>query len=307
MIKLNFAGLLSFSDPLSTYIFWDLRLPRTLTAYLVGASLAVGGVVFQALFRNVLAAPFTLGVSSGAALGASLALKFGLAGALLGLPSSMLWAFTGALATIVLVYFLGGGGRPGEQISLLLAGVVLSFFFSSLTLFVQYLSDFTELYQITHWLMGRLDMVGYSSLLLLLPFVAVGCLGALWLAPELDLMTLGDELALTRGVALRRVRLTLYLTVSLMVAAVVSLCGVIGFIGVVVPYLCRALIGPTHRRLIPAAFLGGGVFLLICDTVARSLMPPVEIPVGVVTALIGAPVFVWILLGARAKWAPSSW
>ena len=309
IIKLDLNDLLFRSDTLSAYVYWDLRLPRAFTAYLVGAGLAVAGVVFQALFRNVLATPFTLGVSSGAAFGASLAFKTGLAGTVLGIPGGMLWAFCGALGTILLVYLLGGRGRPGEQVSLLLAGVVISFFFSSLTLFVQYLSDFTELYQITHWLMGRLDMVSLRALFILVPFVIGGVLCALWLSPELDLLTLGDELALTRGVALTHVRLTLYVTVSLMIAAVVSLCGMIGFIGVVVPYICRAIIGPRHYLLIPAAFLAGGSFLLICDTLARSIMPPVEIPVGVVTALIGAPVFVWILLGprARSKWAPSSW
>lgn len=286
-------------DSTSTRIFWQLRVPRVLLAYLVGASLAVGGAVFQALFRNVLATPFTLGISSGAACGAALYIHFGAGALFFGLGGQVGWGFAGALATVVLVYALAHATRLAESIALLLAGVVLNFFFSSVILFLQFLGNYDELFRMTRWLIGSLDVIGMRSVVLVLPFTIVSFVAALGLARALDLVSTGEQLAQTRGVNVKRMQLLLYLAVSASVAAVVSVCGVVSFVGIMVPCVCRMVLGPRHGLLIPAAFMGGGIFLTLCDLVARTLAAPVELPVGIITAMLGGPFFLWILVLSR--------
>jgi iron complex transport system permease protein len=280
-------------------ILTDIRLPRVLFAFVAGCGLALCGMVFQAMFHNPLATPFTLGVASGASLGAALSVFFGFSFSVLGLDSITLCAFIGALTAISFVYGVSQFryGFSGE--TLLLTGVATSFFFSSLILFTQYLSNINDSFRIIRWLMGGLTITGYQQLLQLLPIVAVSSAVIIWLSRELNLLMAGDEIAISRGVSVKRVRYLLFFTTSLCVGAIVSLCGPIGFVGMMVPHICRLLIGTDHRWLVPATLMFGGGFLILCDTVARLVIAPAELPVGVITTLLGGPFFLWLLIKSR--------
>ena len=260
-------------------------------AFLAGTALATSGMAFQAMFRNPLATPFTLGVSSGAALGAAVCIQQGWQFvqpeshimwllSFLGVYRVAFWAFLGAVASILIVYLLTAGSRQGSSTAtMLLAGVAVSFFFSSLILFLQYISDFTRSYRMLRWVMGGMEqVVSFGDVLTVLPFVVTGCLIIWYLTHELNLLTTGEEFAFSRGVNVKQTKLLLFLAVSLMVGAVVALCGPIGFVGLMSPHICRLLVGADHRRLFPAAWLFGGAFLVICDTLARTVMGTTELP-----------------------------
>jgi len=300
LIGMKLTPLRGILDPTGSgvegEIFWRIRIPRVLAAWLAGAGLAGAGMAFQALFRNSLATPFTLGVASGAALGAALSIRFGIALSVAGLSSTPLWAFAGASASIFLVYGITRTRRGMNTATMLLAGVAVSFFFSSLNLFTQYLSDFTHTFLIIRWLMGGIQVTGYQSILEMLPLVVTGLVLTLALTRELDILTTGEEMAAGRGVDVARTRKLLFFGASLMVGGVVAVCGPIGFVGLMVPHICRLLVGPGHRYLAPASILAGGTFLTLCDTFARTIIAPAEIPVGVITALLGGPFFLVLLI-----------
>ncbi len=281
-------------------IFWKIRLPRVLAAWLTGAGLAVAGMAFQALFRNPLATPFTLGVASGAALGAAMAIRFGVAVTLLGISGVSMAALIGAALSVLLVYgisrVLVRSGAMLTTATLLLAGVAVNFFFSSLNLFIQYISDFTHTFRIIRWLMGGLEVAGFRSVFQMTPFVVVGIALIVVSWRELDLLTTGEEMAASRGVNVAGAQRRLFFATSLLVGGVVAVCGPIGFVGIMVPHICRLMVGPGHRSLIPATILFGGIFLTVCDTFARTVIAPAEIPVGVITALLGGPFFLALLV-----------
>jgi iron complex transport system permease protein len=285
------------AEPGQIDILWKLRIPRVCVALLAGMALAASGMAFQAVFRNALAEPFTLGVASGASLGAAVAIHLGLGFSLLGYSAVSWLALAGALAAILLVYGLTRAGQGFSPATMLLAGVAVSFFFSSVILFLQYLSDFTRSFRMLRWVMGGMEsVVGFEEVFDLLPVVVAGCLVIFSLTHELNLITTGEELAAARGVEINRTKAVLFFVTSLMVGAVVSVCGPIGFVGLMVPHICRLLVGPDHRYLAPASILFGGVFLATCDTVARAALAPTELPVGILTSLLGGPFFLWLLL-----------
>jgi iron complex transport system permease protein len=302
MQRVPLKAILDFgSGGTESAVFWTLRTPRVCLAFLAGAALAVSGMAFQALFRNPLATPFTLGVSSGAALGVGLYVRTGLSVRLPGIPGPTLFALLGALLAMFLVYGLTRLRRDFSTMTLLLAGVAVSFCFSSFLLFLQYLSDFTQSFRILRRLMGGLEVVGFDAALNLLPAVAAGTLILFWLAQDLNLLLAGEEVAVSRGVDVPRTRKILFFACSLMVGAVVAACGPIGFVGMMAPHICRLLIGSNHRILLPATFLFGGAFLTLCDTLARTLIAPAEIPVGILTALLGGPCILWHLVGRKGR------
>lgn len=277
-----------------------LRIPRVLLAFMAGGTLALCGMVFQALFRNPLATPFTLGVSSGAAFGAAATILFGAgSAAFVGIPVTVLGALGGAGAAMMLVYVVSLSGRSSGTIMILLGGVAISFIFSSLLMFLQYLSDSRHSFQIIRWLMGGLEIYGYRSFAFLVPALVLGISVIAIHLPHLNLLLTGDDLAASRGIRVGRTRTFLYFASSLCISAVVSLCGPVGFVGMMAPHVCRMVIGNDHRYLGPCAFLAGGIFLTVCDTVARIVIAPAEIPVGVLTALCGGPFFLWFLFSSR--------
>lgn len=285
-----------FAENLDAQIFFIARLPRALAAAIVGATLALAGVVMQALLRNPLATPFTLGVSAGSALGAMLAIT--VLPAWTGTTTSVpLASLAGALGAVLIVYALAQVRHRGFSTDvLLLAGVTLNAFFSALILLVQYLADFTDTVRTLRWLMGDLDVAGYAplaiALTLLLPALAVFA----WLPRSLNALALGAEQAGSRGVPVLAVQRLAFFASSLATGVAVSLAGPIGFVGIIVPHLVRLLVGADHRLVMPAAALFGGAFLIGCDAIARTVIAPIELPVGVVTAVLGAPFFLWLLI-----------
>ena len=281
----------------------ELRLPRVFLALAAGAGLAVSGAVFQGILRNPLADPFTLGVSGGAAFGAALAISLGLTGAFMGfgLP---LAAFAGASAALGAVLFLGriGGGLRRE--TLVLAGVVVSAFLAALIALVKALDE-SSVTGIVFWIMGSFQGRGWAEVALLAPGLALGGAVALLLRRELDILSLGDQTARHLGVSAPKARLLLLLAAGAITASCVAVSGIIGFVGLVVPHLCRLLLGAEHKHLLPASALCGGLLLLWSDTAARTLLPGgVELPVGVITALLGGPFFCYIL-GKKLGKTPS--
>jgi len=288
-------GSIWANEPAAVAIFWQLRLPRVLLALLSGSALAVSGLGFQTLFRNPLAEPYTLGVSSGAALGAVVALRIEAGGAF-GLPLVALASFLGALAATALIVGLALRRKEIETSTLLLAGIAVSLSASAIILFLQYLSDSTQTFRMLRWMMGGLSVVGYREVLWLLPWVSAGTALLLVRRWELNLLLTGEEMAASRGVDLSRLRLEVLLAASAMIGALVAVAGPIGFIGLIVPHVLRRFAGQDHLVLVPACLLGGGAFLALCDAAARTVMAPAELPVGILTALLGGPFFLWLLV-----------
>lgn len=284
-------------DDTLRYIVIHVRLARICLALLVGAALSLAGVVYQGVLRNPLADPFTLGVSSGAAFAAALAILLGW-GSLpfFGFSALPLVAFCGAMLALYLVYLLGRLDGRVHPTTLVLAGIIVSTFLSAWISLLKSLNQ-DSISTIVLWIMGSLSGKSWLHVMLLAPYVLVGLTVVLFYTRELDLFSLGDIQAQQLGVNVAHTRLCLLLAASLMTAAAVSVSGVIGFVGLVVPHLVRLVLGPLHRRLLPAAILIGGVLVLIADTLARSLLPRgEELPVGVVTAIMGGPFFCYLLL-----------
>jgi iron complex transport system permease protein len=296
-LRRAFDRSVPFADNVDAQIFFVARLPRTLAGALVGASLATAGVVLQGLLRNPLATPFTLGVSAGAALGAMLAITFGWTFGIAGVSAVPAASFIGSLGAVVIVYSLARARHRGLSTDvLLLAGVTMNAFFSALILFVQYFADFAETYRTLRWLMGDLDVSSYQPLLTALPLLVVAFGAFAWLARPLNLLSLGVDSAETHGISVVRVQRTAFLTASLATGAAVSVGGPVGFVGIIVPHLVRLIVGADHRVVLPSAALFGAAFLVACDVLARTVMSPVELPVGVITAIIGGPFFLWLLV-----------
>ncbi|HET8580550.1 MAG TPA: iron ABC transporter permease [Nitrospiraceae bacterium] len=280
-------------------ILLQVRLPRVLLGFMVGSSLAAVGVGLQALLRNPLADPYVLGISSGAALGAAVAMLLGIGTTVLALSAISLCAFLGGLLSLVVVYriALSYGHLPVH--TLLLAGVILNAIFSALIMFVTATMNPNRSFGMMSWLMGTMTAPDYPALTSLALYLLVGGLILVWQARPLNILTLGEESARSLGVEVERVKKTVFFTSALLTGAVVSVSGLIGFVGMVIPHAVRMVIGPDHRLLLPASALVGGMFLLAADTVARTLLAPAEIPVGVVTALAGGPFFIYLLTSRK--------
>jgi iron complex transport system permease protein len=292
-----FDRSIPFADNADAQIFFVARLPRILAAALVGGSLALAGAIFQALLRNPLATPDTLGVSSGAALGAMLAISFHFDFAIAGLSSVSLSSLAGSIGALAIVYMLATARRRGLSTTvLLLAGVTMTAFFSALTLAVQYMTDFADTFRTVRWLMGALDVGSFTPILAALPLIAVACVMVATLPRPLDLISLGADAAAARGVDVQRAERLALISASLVTGAAVSISGPVAFVGLVVPHIVRLVVGSDHRLVLPASALFGATFLIGCDLVARTLFAPIELPVGIVTAVIGGPFFLWLLV-----------
>lgn len=280
-------------DQRFVFVILEVRLPRILTAALVGGGLAVAGCVFQSLLQNPLADPYTLGISSGAAFGASIALMLSILGITV-LTDFLVpaLAFIGALATLSLVFWLAAPSARLSSTSLILAGIIISAILSAGISFIKFLAD-EQVNTIIFWIMGSFIGKDWSDVLLLLILVVPCSLLVYTHARELDIMTFGDRASESLGVETRKVRKRLLIASSLATAACVSVSGIIGFVGLIVPHLIRIAIGPANRFLLPCSFLGGSMLLLGADTITRALLPT-ELPIGVLTALIGGPVFCYI-------------
>jgi iron complex transport system permease protein len=290
--------LLDGIDPVIPAVIWDVRLPRILTAALVGGGLAVSGVIFQGILINPLADPYTLGVSAGAAFGAALALLLGVTP--LGIYALPLFAFAGAVASLLAVLALSNGGSKRGGISagtysanhLILAGIIVAAILSAGISFLKFVAD-EQVGVIIFWLMGSFAAKTWVEVGLTAGFVAVGVSVAMYYSRDLNLLALGVRMAASLGVDVRRTPMILLVTASLMAAACVSVAGIIGFVGLLIPHLMRTLAGPDNRLLLPLSLLAGALLLLLADTLTRAVLPR-EIPIGVLTALLGGPFFCYI-------------
>lgn len=279
------------ADPMAQTILWQIRFPRVLLAVLVGAALSLGGLVFQALLRNPLAEPYILGVSGGSAVGAIFGILLGFS----RFPGVSLTAFAGSMATLALVLVLSSGQSVLKKDSLLLAGVMVNAFCSAVITFLISLTQDSRLHNIIYWLMGDLGQSGMQQVGLLAAMLLPCFVLFFALSHSMNLLLMGKEMAQTMGVNIRVVTLVLLVATSFMVSATVANCGLLGFVGLVMPHLLRLLVGPDHRVLVPACALGGGAFMVLCDLLARVLPRQGEMPVGVITAMIGAPLFIYLL------------
>jgi iron complex transport system permease protein len=293
-------GLIDLDGEWTTYIRG--RMPRALTALVVGGALAAAGAAFQALLRNPLAEPFTLGVSSGSSLAAVIAIRLGVDSALGGYGISIA-ALIGAVATVYLVWQLGRVGSNLPPATLLLAGITLTMFTSAASMLVQFTSDFVESRRIFDWTMGGLtDVWGWDALQRAVVPLAIGIVVLLWMTRALNALAGGVEAAASVGVDTGRVQTIVFGVASLLVGACIALTGPIGFVGLMVPHAVRAAIGPDHRLLVPASVLIGGAFLVLCDAFARLILQPqAQLPVGIVTALLGGPFFVMLLVRQKRQ------
>ena len=280
----------------SGIILLQIRLPRVLLGFMVGGSLAAVGVGLQALLRNPLADPYVLGISSGAALGAAVAILFGIGTTLLAISTLPLCAFVGGLMAIVIVYRVAASYGRLPIHTLLLAGVILNAILSALIMFITSIMDPNRSFGMMFWLMGTLTAPNYPAMVILVLYLVVGGSILLWQTQSLNLLTLGEESARSLGVEVETVKKTVFFTSALLTGAVVSVSGMIGFVGMVIPHAVRMVIGADHRLLLPASALVGGTFLVAADTVARTVLAPAEIPVGIITALGGGPLFIYLLL-----------
>jgi iron complex transport system permease protein len=295
------AGEGRSGDDAARLILLRIRLPRVLLAGLTGFSLSIGGLVFQALLRNPLADPFILGVSSGAAFGAVLAIMCGF-GFAVGVP---LLSFGGALLAIAVVWLVGQKEMGMESSTILLAGVIINAFFTSVIMFFIALAVDDRLHTMLFWLYGDLSQSRYSQSAMSAPFVLAGFTILYGFSRHLNLITAGHDSAMQMGVDVRRIKTVCFVTVSLLMGLVVSFSGLIGFVGLIVPHLARMSMGTDHRLLMPVAGLGGAIFLIAADTAARTVMAPSELPVGVVTAFLGAPFFIYLLKSRGSRWGRS--
>ena len=283
------------ADPVLNTIIWNIRFPRVLLAALVGATLSLGGLVFQALLRNPLAEPYILGISGGAAIGAIIGILMGLS----RFPGVSFISFIGSIATLLLILVMSSGQSILKKDSLLLSGVMINAFCSAIIMFLISMTQDYRLHNIIFWLMGDLSMAAIRQTVILTAMLFPCYILIFWLSHSMNLLLMGKEMAQTMGVNIKVVTVTLLLTTSFMVSATVSHCGLIGFVGLVMPHLLRLLLGPDHRVLVPACVMGGGAYMVLCDLLARTLPEQGEMPAGVITAIIGAPLFIFLLKRSR--------
>jgi iron complex transport system permease protein len=295
-ILIGWLDRTTFSEPLKTFAFilTAIRLPRTALVLLTGAALGGSGAAYQGLFRNPLADPYLIGVASGAGLGAVLAMSINWPYSFWGLLAVPVAAFAGALLTVFLVYTLARVGKTIPTTNLILAGVAFGSFATAITTYLM-LRSTGELHRAIAWLNGGASQAGWEPVVAILPFLAIG-LGVLVLSGHaLNLLQFGDDQAQQMGLPVTKARTLILLAASLATATAVSFSGIIGFIGLIVPHIMRLWFGADYRRLLPLSLIGGAGALLLADVIARSVIAPQELPVGIVTALVGAPFFLWVL------------
>lgn len=306
-MTLNKTALFNFTatwQPSAETILFQIRLPRVIAAALVGSALASAGVLFQGLLRNPMADPYIIGTSAGAAFGATIAMMLPISLAFLSFGLVPIAAFVGALAAVLLVYNLARVGGTTPVVSMLLAGFAVSAMLTAVMFFMVTLSGQTGLLQsIYSFLMGSVSVSGWNKIIVVAPLVIGGIIAARFLAFRLNAFALGEEGAAYLGIDVERDKLLVLALGSLLTAAAVSISGLVGFVGLVVPHAVRLVLGPDHRLLLPAAALFGGAFLVLADLLARTMLAPREIPLGILTAFIGAPFFIYLLRRTRREYA----
>ncbi len=287
-------------DDLVLRIVVHHRIPRITLAFLAGGGLAVAGAVFQALLRNPLATPHTLGVSAGGALGASTGILLGISGWAIPLVTPVqFFSLFGSMCVVIIIYLLAGERGRFSTMKLLLAGITIALISSAMIMFIRYLVDPHKLVILDRWLMGGLDVLGYDALLSILPIYIPAIILLLSESNRLNQLVFGEELAAGRGINVQAVQIRVFIVASALTSAIVSVAGPIGFVGLIIPHALRLALGPDHRILMFSSFMAGGAFLTVADTVARTLFSPSELPVGVLTAMLGGPFFLYLLVNKK--------
>ncbi|MBI6873893.1 FecCD family ABC transporter permease [Clostridium aciditolerans] len=281
-------------------IILKIRLPRIILAALVGMGLSTVGLSFQAIFKNPMADPYVLGISSGAAVGAAIGFVLGFESTFLGASAITITAFLGSILTTVLVYNIARVKNKIPTNTLLLAGISVNFLLSSLLSIIMVFNR-QEVERIVFWTMGSVSSASYTQILVLVPFLFIGILITLSFSKDLNIILTGDETAKSLGIEVETIKKILLISSSMIVAACVSVSGIIGFVGLIIPHIVRMLLGPDHRSLLPFSVVAGAAFMIISDTLARTLASPAEIPVGAITALFGAPYFIYLLIKNKKK------
>lgn len=277
-----------------------IRFPRIILSALIGMALAGSGVIFQGIFKNPMAEPYVLGISSGAAFGATLAIVLGIQSTILGMGAISIMAFLGAVTTTFIVYNVARIGNKTPVVTLLLAGIALSFLLSSLiSLFMTFNREQVE--KIVFWTMGSVSSASWKHVIISSPIILLGSIVFIIFSRDLNVMLLGEDSAKNLGVEVEKLKKILLIIASIVTASAVAVSGIIGFVGLVIPHIVRLIVGPDHRVLIPFTLISGALFMIITDTLARILIPPVEIPVGVITSLFGAPFFIYLLCKNKKK------
>ncbi len=283
-------------------IIKNIRLPRIVMSFVVGSGLAIAGVIFQGIIRNPMADPYIVGISAGAGTGVSAAIVLGISFSIFGIDSLPIMAFLGASITVYVVYNLARVDNKVPVMTFLLAGVAVGYVLNAFTSFLMVIGS-QDLNKIVYWLMGSLANSSWSELKMILPYYIIGLIPISLFLNDLNIILLGEENAQYLGVDVERVKMILIVAATLITASVVSVSGSIGFVGLVVPHITRMLVGPDHRKLLPFAAIFGGIFMMISDDLARFLLAPLEIPVGIITSLAGGPYFIYLL----KKKKNSSW
>ncbi len=290
---------ISPSDLWGSEILWQIRLPRVVLAALIGILLSISGVILQGILRNPLADPYILGISAGGAVGAAVSIALGAQFVILGMSSVPATAFIFALIAVVIVYKLSQiAGRTATE-TLILAGVAFSAFASAILSLIIIITG--NLQNIYFWLLGSLSSASWGNVLTVIPYMLIGAGVAYFFSKELNALLLGEEMAVTMGVDVESTRLILIGLASLMTAAAVSVSGLIGFVGLIIPHWIRLLIGPNHKMLIPFSALSGALLMVVADTISRTILSPMEIPIGIIMALVGAPFFLYLLRRRRVE------
>ena len=287
-------------DPKALVVISQIRLPRIFMALVVGIALASAGVIFQGLFRNPMADPFVIGVSAGGAFGAAVALFFSSSFILLNISLTTVFALIGALGTTFLVYSIASSRGRVSVVTLLLSGIALSAMLSAMTSLVMIFKA-NDLARIVFWLMGGLTAASWQKLYIITPIIILLVIVSGFYMRDLNIISMGDERAMQMGVQTEKVKKTLLVLASIIAALAVSVSGVIGFVGLITPHILRLIVGPDHKILFPASALAGGIVLLISDTIARTVLMPREIPVGIITSIVGVPFFLYLLVRSRQQ------
>lgn len=298
-VKIDLSNI--FTNSKDNIILWKIRVPRLLLGFLTGSILSLSGFIFQNLFKNELATPFTLGVSSGAAAGAVISIKFNIAFTVFGLTSIQFFGFVGAILTIGFIILVAGMLKNFSIYTLLMTGIAINFFSSSIILFSQYIFDYSQTISVLRWLMGSLETFGYKDVLMVFPFFIILIIIVFLFKREILFLSANDEFASSKGIDVERIRTIMFVFVSLIIGVVVSITGPIGFIGLIIPHISRLLFRLRLNSMILFNLFAGGVFLITADFLSRVIINSVEIPVGIITSLFGAPFFLYILLKKSVK------
>lgn len=289
----KYIDISNISDAYKT-IIWSIRLPRVLLGVLVGAGLSISGASFQGMFKNPMADPYIIGISSGAALGASLAIIFKIDISFLSIGSISIFAFVGALLAVILVYSIGRVGNKVPVTNLLLSGVAIGQFFTAIMSFLMVIYE-RDMAKIVYWTLGNLSGKGWDPIIKISLPAIISMIVISFFARDLNIMLTGEDSAQSLGVDVERTKIYLIIICSLLTSVIVSVSGIIGFVGLIIPHITRIILGPDHRVLLPASALLGGIFMIFADTIARTIIAPVQIPVGIITALFGGPFFIYLL------------